>query len=196
MKRVILGYNGTGPNAGYGFWVSKPSKDAGSSNVDDFLIVPGRTNAVDWLSGIILANASIPLASQGSQFTISFSNGSAQVIPCIYGLYFTHGLGYVPMVWSDLNNGSPTYYVAPNNAPYTTGPYGGQSSFYAGFAGNDNTHNSYIVMYADTNSVGVEFHGNMVVGSTYYSSSGTYTLATSVTLNAPVHYAVMGLQVA
>jgi hypothetical protein len=187
VKRVILGSNPSAYSGGYGLWVSKPGKDATSSNAADFLFAPGVFNAGGGLTHRFASGDTLPLVSSGSEF--SKAENAVETYyekACVYAQYFSHGLGYVPMVWSDIVPGSPptTYYTDPP----ATGFHNGDPSFSDG---------GYWCIYADSSQVGVELHVNMVVGVTS-SGVGTFsfTLQTSVTFTAPLRFAVWRIQIA
>jgi hypothetical protein len=192
MKRVILGANPGAYGGGYGLWVSKPGKDAASAAQEDFLVAPGLNNALAILTGVFAAGATLALQSQGTEFNKSLDSYGDYLseIPCIYGAYVNHSLGFSPIMWSDINYalmsvfGPGDYY----QLPATAGTNGDPSYFdQTGF---------YVAAYVDATKVGIEMHGNMIVYEYYGSSAYVFPLASSVTLNLALHYAVLNAQVA
>ncbi len=187
MKRIVLGHNATGYNAGYGLWVSKPGADAGSSDANDFLVAPGLNNLVSVVSSTFAVGATLALARQGAsqRFSIDSYGDYFDATPCFYGAYVTHGLGFVPMVWSDLDVSNLQKYAVPN-----LGYVVGHPSVYA------NNLSYYAQLYIDSTVAGVELFGWMITNYNYGGSSNSFTLATSQTLNFAVRLSITNVQVA
>ena len=79
MKRVILGSRVSGD---VGLWVSKPGRNALSSDVDDFLLSMSVENGLVVQAGYLASFVNTGRTNGGSP---------------IYGAEVAHGLGYVPL---------------------------------------------------------------------------------------------------
>jgi len=121
-RRVVFGRRPVDGN--YGLWVSKPSKDAAySTDPDDFLFEPGTTLvgvASSQNSGTYVPQTNIQQISAGEAAKFfgpdpsgGSTDGITNTLNCWMAtcrLEYSHGLGYTPMVWSDV---SPTLSVTP-----------------------------------------------------------------------------------
>jgi hypothetical protein len=187
MKRVILGANPAAYNGGYGLWVSKPGKDAGSTNMNDFLVAPNLNNTVGPFSIILPVGAAIPLASQATGYVVSIDSygDAAAITPCVYGIYWTHSLGFVPMVWTDVTA-----------SPFSNSYYNSGTSIQSADAQPYQGIEWYVVSYADNTKVGIEVHANLETQLNYGGSITNYPIASTFLLGRSIHLAVMGVQVA
>ena len=188
MKRIIVGSNPTGYGGGEGLWISKPGIAATSGNAADFLVAPGVNNAFGNLSATLAATSTMALISQSATSINHSINSFGDYVStrlCVYGVYFPHSLGFVPMVWSDLDpsivgNTTIGYYANPG-----------------GIAVNGDTANArtlYFCNFADATNVGVECHADML----WFASAGPTTgvIPTTITLIKNIRLAVLGVQVA
>lgn len=188
--RIILGqnagaFNATGQNQG--LWISKPGKQATSSAIGDFLVAPGLNNVLSPLSVILAAGSSIPFVSQGTSTVVSIDSygDAAALTPCVYGLYWPHSLGFVPMIWTDITQ-------SPNSNSY----YSSTTSFPTSDAQPYQGVEWYVVSYADSSQVGIEFHATLETQLNYGGTITNYPIASDFVLNVAIHFAVMAVQVA
>ncbi|MFZ1109865.1 MAG: hypothetical protein WAN43_16140 [Rhodomicrobium sp.] len=195
MKRVVVGDNPSAYGAGYGLWISKPGKAAGSANQSDFLVAPGLNNMLAVLTGTFASGLTLPLTYSGSSIrvTVDSYGDTATGVPVQFTASVSHGLGYVPMIWHDLQDpfqptsgfvgyaGSYLGFVTPSTADVA--PQGNGDGYCYFLIGVDDT-NLYLMCEA------------VAWISSTYGSGWTAPMPTSVTLGRAIHYAIMNAQVA
>lgn len=112
--RVIIGKKG----ADTGFWVSKPGKDATSTNPDDFMVDTSRLDVLKPRMAGVISKPSLPRKGGDSPASSFVYNGVCYVADGWVHYYrdYAHNLGYTPIAFFSVGSAYageqyPTIYI-------------------------------------------------------------------------------------